>query len=532
MGKLNRKAAHTDLRHRTDATTNFEGGLAFELDNKTRLYTRVVTSLFGENKFYQDAESHNRDLINDIYVVAQTDPEFVLKLAAYARNEMYLRTVPIVLLVHAAGIEECKPYVRKWTPHILRRADEPTEAVAYWLNVVSTKSKIPKQLRLGISDALNNFDEWQMEKYRDERSQVKTSDMLRIVHPEPKDDKQNKLYRYLRYGDMVWDMLPKITAKQAFLTKEEFDDEARRLVREGNIPWEVVVSKFGNNKEVWDSLELPFMAMLRNLRNILEAGSVQEQLAIRKLENPDVVLNSKQLPFRFFSAYRELQYVQGSDKLLDALSKAIEYSADNIPFLSGTTLIACDNSGSMSQLLSRRGSVRYEDVANLFGALAYRFCDKAIVGAFGTDWARVQLNPRDSVFTNMQRIANADTKGIATNGYRILQRMLEQNIRVDRIILLSDMQCYNSRVPFVYRNRSHAPAETQFVDLLQKYRSSINPNTILHSVDLAGYGTAQVPKEDPRTSLIAGWSDRIFQFIHLFEEDDSAVVKAIEDYRR
>ena len=72
------------------------------------------------------------------------------------------------------------------------------------------------------------------------------------------------------------------------------------------------------------------MALLRNLRNILQAdvsaGHV-DHLCIR-LADPDQVAKSKQLPFRFLSAYREMKGVQSlyTAQVLTALETAVKAS--------------------------------------------------------------------------------------------------------------------------------------------------------------------------------------------------------------
>ncbi len=101
------------LASRADATVNHEGGLAFELDPRTRLYTRVASALMAEKKFYESAQQADAALLADVRAVAETDPEFVLRLAAYARQVLNLRSVATVLLVEAAAIPACKPYVRR-----------------------------------------------------------------------------------------------------------------------------------------------------------------------------------------------------------------------------------------------------------------------------------------------------------------------------------------------------------------------------------------------------------------------------------
>jgi len=517
--KFNSPANAGSVKNRKGATRNFEGGVAFELDAKERLYTRVVTSLIGENKFYQSGKEHDQEILGDIQAVAETDPEFILKLAAYARNEMYLRSVPVMLLVEAAAISECKPFIRKWTPRIIKRADEPAEVISCWLSKNGSKAEFPNSLKKGIADALNQFDEYQIEKYNRNLT-IKLKDVLRICHPKPKDKTQEAIFNYLITGNIDSDYMPKTTYKNKFVKLAEFNDEAKEMIKNGSITWEVAIAKFGNKKEVWEALELPFMAMLRNLRNVVQAGADLKP-AIEKLTDRNSVKKSKQFPFRFFSAYRELEITEGAEELLAALSQAIEYSIDNLPMLSGTTLIACDNSGSMTNRLSSRSRVTYMDIANLFGALASDFCEKSIVGAFGTDWARVTLNPRDSIFSKMNKIQNADIKGWSTNAWKVFERIITSQTYVDRVILFSDMQCYDDE--YCYYDRSVA-------EYVAKYRSKINPSLVVYSVDLAGYGTVQLPQDDPKLAKIAGWSDKIFKFIPAFENEKTTAIAAIENY--
>lgn len=544
VSKFNPASRKVSVENRKDAIQNFEGGLAFKLDPKTRLYTRVCTSLFGEDKFYQTGEQHNAEIINDIYEVAKVDPEFILKLAAYARNEMHLRSVPIVLLAEAAAINECKPFVRKWARFILRRADEPLELIAYWTSRHGSigdrgekggEHAFPNCLKKAVADALNKFDEYEIEKYNRENRVVKMRDALRICHPKPKDNVHNALFNYIITGNLSdkEKILPKLIAKEAFLKLTEFNDEAKKLIQDGSITWEVAISKFGNKPEVWDALNLPIMAAVRNLRNIILSGASIENV-IDKLTNPEIIKKSKLLPFRFYAAYLELKKVIGDcwktlsveqvrkiNTAINALETAVKYSVANLPKLYGTTLIACDNSGSMDSSLSRKSIIKYCDIANLFGALATEFCENAIVGVFANIWRVVPLLKSDSIFTKVDTLKKTPV-GYSTYAYRIFEWLLNTKNKVDRIILLSDLQAYHEKS---WRSGAESVAE-QFA----KYRRVVNNDVILYSVDLAGYGTTQVPQDVGKVALISGWSENIFRFMEEFEKGFDVGVKAVEDY--
>jgi hypothetical protein len=70
---------------------------------------------------------------------------------------------------------------------------------------------------------------------------------------------------------------------------------------------------------------------------------------------------SKQLPFRFLAAYRELSNIRSCyvGQLMDALEKAVMISARNIAGFDKSTkvLIACDVSGSMQQAISPKSKL-------------------------------------------------------------------------------------------------------------------------------------------------------------------------------
>ena len=375
MSKFNSASRLASVVNRPDVIKNLAGGVAFEMDAKTRLYKKVCNCLLSDT-YYQKNTETLAGIIRDIKQVAAIDPEFILKLAAYARNEMYLRSIPIVLLGEAAAINECKPFVRKWVPRILKRADEPAELVAYWVSKhgdIGDKGQaggthaFPNSLKKGISDVLNTFGEYHFLKY-DRSKSVKIKDVIRVCRAKPSDVLHDAIFKYMCHDIENDDVMVLHKAHKEFAKIDNFE-EARHLIRAGDMTWEMAVSKFGNKPEVWDELNLPFMAMLRNIRNIINADAKCIGSVIERLKDPNQVLRSKQLPFRFYSAYREMESLIGTNpnisKVLAALSEAISISVQNVPMLEGITLLAADNSGSMSQAVSERSKVSCANIANL-----------------------------------------------------------------------------------------------------------------------------------------------------------------------
>lgn len=277
MTKFNKKkSVEKEIEEHKDLTENKEGGIAFKLDPLTRLYTRVSSCLVSEPKFYKNIIKNEKDevikiennedseILKDIQEVSKKDPEFILKLAKYCRNELYLRSISILLLVEAANIVACKPYVRKYTKHIIKRADELKDALAYQLSRFG--EPVPNSLKKGLADAFEQFDEYELEKYSGGQGRIKFSNVLRMVHPKPKDDARKALYNYLIYPEGHKNAiknrlkhLPIIKAKQELMKCEKLDKKAEKLAKEAHATWEVFISKFGtgsieNKRKVWETM--------------------------------------------------------------------------------------------------------------------------------------------------------------------------------------------------------------------------------------------------------------------------------------
>jgi len=488
MSKFNQKAKtiSSSLSDRADATTNLAGGLAFRTGPEMELYLSACTGLF-EDKSYGNTKTIQHQRLKEL--VSQCDREFVLKLAAFVRNEMNLRSMPIALLGEVAKLPNPKgdSLVRKFTPAILRRADEPAELLSYlWGGSNRTEgkgNKIPMAVRRGICDALENFDEYQLQKWNKSSAGVKLRDVIRVLRPKPSSEERSDLYRRANTGDLA--------------TPET---------------WETYISANGSTGETWDSIapSMGVMALIRNLRNFEQKGAAKAlQIAVDKIRDPETVRNSKQLPFRWYTAWCQVTNSLTKDALLEAL----ELSVVHLPKWRGPTAIFVDLSGSMSTKLSDKSIVSYNDVASLMGAMAcFLTRDDYCVGAFGQSYKTVSLSRRDSIMTNMQKIQKTNV-GHSTEAWKCIQHLIDNKIVMDRVVVLSDMQCYNNTW-----GSSHSLASL-WVD----YKRNVAPNATLYSIDLSGGDTTQFPTDENSVVQVSGWSDKIFQFIESVENSGSAV---------
>ena len=99
--------------------------------------------------------------------------------------------------------------------------------------------------------------------------------------------------------------------------------------------WETQVSSRGNVAEVWQDLldhnKLPFMAMLRNLRNLILAGVSEHHhsMVLDKLTSPGAVAASRQFPFRFFSAFQVMHDLEHPQEVAQRLAQRNNNKSNN-----------------------------------------------------------------------------------------------------------------------------------------------------------------------------------------------------------
>lgn len=499
----------TGLSGRTTKVKNAAGGKAYSLPAKERLVTGVLTSFFKEPKHYDDT---SEELVDAARELIKTEPEFVAKLAVFTRKEFHIRTISQVLAAEVAKGAKGNQIVRKMTRRVIERPDDMTNILAYYFETFGARkgkdgkpdNPVSRSLRRGIADAFHNFEEYHLAKYKSEGGLVKLRDALLISRPKPKNPEQAALWKRLIEGTLK---VP----------------ETR----------ETVLSEQGQSKEVWegfiDSGKLGFMAMLRNIGNFLKnkVDDMHLDKVIARLKNKKQVLDSKQLPFRFFTAYKFItnEYTKHTKykELVAALDSALATSVENMPKLKGTTFMTADESGSMGSKISEKSDVSMKEVGNLMMAIADGFCDKAVVTVFGDSTAEVKLAKDDTILDKMKKICKVgDTVGMSTLMSTSIDFLIEKGIKVDRIIVFSDMQAYDSSCGYAGNVQSDIEAK------LDQYRKNVNPDVWVHSIDLSGQGTAQT--KGPKVNLIAGWSEKVFEFISLSEASGTSLIERIEKY--
>jgi 60 kDa SS-A/Ro ribonucleoprotein len=546
-----------------NTVVNHEGAKAYKLTAPMELYTAVVTASLSDT-FY---EKGNERLERIQKLIAQNDPAFVAKLAVYAREKMYLRSIPLVLTVELAKIHRGDNLVGRLVSRVVQRADEITELLSYYSTVnerpgVKKLAGLSKQVQRGLAHAFNKFDEYQFAKYNSDAA-ITLRDALFLTHPIAKNDVQQAIFNKIVTRSLAtpytWE------TELSALGQQKFENETQKAAA-FQAKWE----------ELIDSGKLGYMALLRNLRNILQANvsAAHIEKVCARLADANEVARSKQFPFRFLSAYRELinetpdtmrvksyamkfghisplssssqvlktaispsgyppsvlATLEGlktgitsgyTPSVLAALEDAIKASVVNMRGFGYTTnvTVACDVSSSMQQPISAKSSILLYDIGLLLGMLLQSKCKNVEAGMFGDRWKTIAM-PSNQVLSNVQEFYRREGEvGYSTNGYLVIQDLLKRQVVKDKVMLFTDVQMWNS-----------TGGKEHIGNLWLEYRKTIAPNAKLYLFDLAGHGTTPLDLAHAHNGvyLIAGWSDKIFDVLTALEDGDDAL-KMIND---
>jgi hypothetical protein len=386
-----------------------EGAPAYRAGPLEQLRRSVLACMLWERTFYEDGVDVGERILQNVIKVSDTE---ACAVATEARDSG-IRHAP--LLVAAAIVKSGRmQQVRSLLADICRRADDPGEflAILRLLNGGELKT-IPRQVKLGLGDAMRGFTEYQIAKYQN-RGDFKPLDVLRLCHPKPTDDYQNDVWNALAGDDL-----------------------------EAPETWEVRFSRLGDDTElgkaiekrgIWVSMlkkrELGALALVRNVRNMLDVG-VDKSLINAALEDLTVEARRKVMPWQWISAAIENPTMEAE---LDAHMLA-SIERDKLP---GSTVILVDVSGSMIGpwgKLSEKSDRDRCDAACGMAIHLRELCLDAQVWAFGSAMnpvpARRGMALRDA-------IKQSPTFNTGTNLGSAVANVPE----ADRLIVLTDEQSH------------------------------------------------------------------------------------------
>ena len=428
-----------------------EGAPAAKIGPEQALRRSVLSCMLWEGEFYEDGvqiAGRIREL------GPQVVAEKVASLAVEARERMKLRHAPLLLVREMARHASHRGLVAETLARVIQRADELAEFVAiYW---AQGRQPLSAQVKKGLAAAFSKFDEYALAKY-DRAGAVRLRDVLFLSHARPVDEAQAAVWKRL--------------AENQLATPDT---------------WEVALSATGRDgeskREAWERLlgerKLGALALLRNLRNMQEAG-VSEELVQSALE---AMKTDRVLPFRFLAAARVAP--QWEQALEGAMFRALEGRSARLP---GHTVLLVDVSGSMEAAISHRSEMRRTDAAYGLAILLREIAEKVTIYTFSND-AKLVASRRGMALRDA--LDRSQPHGGTYLGKAIAQ--IEKDCRhvYDRMVVITDEQSHD-QVP--------APLGRGYVINVASNRNGVGYGEWMH---------------------IDGWSEAVVEFVAELELSD------------
>jgi 60 kDa SS-A/Ro ribonucleoprotein len=397
VAKLNRSPLKYGA---TTSVKTHEGGPAVTLSPLQELRRALLATMLWENTFYESGKSIAQRITELVTKVPVAD---VLKLAVEARTKYKLRHAPLWLLngiLRAGGIKG--KAVGGAIADVIQRPDEMTELLAmYW---EGGKRPLAKQLKRGLAIAFGKFSAYQLAKYNRNEA-IKLRDVMFLCHPKPKNEQQAAEWKQLVDGT-----LPSPETWENKLSRGEDKGESFALLLREK--------------------KLGYMALLKNLRNMVETGVDRELIKQRLLEGAPT---SKALPFRFLTAAK---YAPSLESTLD---EAMELALSGFEKLEGTTAILVDVSGSMGDKVSDKSELTRAEAGCALANLL-RFASKDCrIFSFSDKVVEVPVRKGKAL---QEVIMKSQHMGGTYTGNAITA--VNQAMKYDRIVVITDEQSHDS----------------------------------------------------------------------------------------
>lgn len=543
MAKFNEKKVGTHL----PTETNLMGEKAYKLDPREELVSTVLTTFL--QKSYYEKEKEIVERIKKSAVAC--DPLFVAKTAMYARTEANMRTVSHLLAAELAPRISGEEWAKRFYTKILVRPDDMSEILSYYKNVMKQKA-VPNAMRKGFKSKLENLDPYLIDKYKMPGRAISLIDLVNLFRPKS-TQKNAEAFKLLMTKDgkgidklYSSKILEKEMSKAGTVSKEKVQ-EAKK---------EAIEAVLDNDKG------MPIFNLLRNLRNIVLNAPDSIDEAIRQLTTPETIYKSRLLPFRFLSAYIEIDNLKTTSvveksaiifedeiktrkvnttelaaikaKLLPAIEKAIELSCANIPELEGRTAVLIDHSGSMrgdgggSSLVSVLSKTTVVDIADVFAAMMISKQPNVYVGLFGDKLLPFKVNRDEGILQTTRRMfAEGRSCGGATEQgvYTFFREIIRDKKAIDNIIVFSDMVIGERNSWYgLHGSGDHSGSfQKLFADFRKMY-----PHTKVISVDIHQTSGTTVFNKNLNVTQVAGWSEKIFDVISSGTAGYKAIIEEIE----
>ena len=539
MSKLSKAVSEMNQINslRLDETVkNFMGGDSYVINPLDTLKMITASSIFGEPSYYRDGKRSGRycvdTLVRDYSVLPKEyeglntetimeqaidkalDYDFnaTLEWAVNLRHDYFMRLNPQVIMVRAAIHPKRKEFSSEYpgkfdeiNQKVMSRADEPMSQMSYYLyKNKGKKNNIPSILKRSWNKRVSGINKYQMAKYKNH--EIGMVNAVRLCHA---------------HSNVIDELMQTGTVK----------------VEENDKTWENLRSAGKSWKEIFNTVNMGHMALLRNIRGVFSEVEDIEFCKKYMQKIKDTVVGSKQFPFRYYSALQAVKASSCNHKpiIIDSLEECMDIALANYPKLKGKTMCLSDNSGSAwGAFNSEYGSVTVANIDNLSSVITAACSDEGYVGKFGDKLIVSPISKRAGILNQAEAISTngASDVGGGTEGgiWEFFKNAIEKREHWDNIFIYSDQQAghgglYGTSAQKVAYGKAGYECRYGYINvfkLIQEYRKKVNPRVNVFSVQTAGYNNVVIPEYAYRTNIMYGWTgnEAVFAKVMIDQWDD------------
>lgn len=492
----------------------------------------------------ENTEAYMSKIVNN---ALDEDFEGTVNFINTLRNDYMMRLNPQILLVSAL-LHKKRQQFNKSNPGAMRKAISdagvlPTDWCKQFELLKLSGQTPPSIWKREISKKLEQISRYHalkyinggktgknINKFDSSKALASLVDLVRITHPKGQE------------GSVVQEIV-----KTGKVTSTKDTEETWERLRSDKKSWSQIVSQ----------IRIPHMALLRNLRNIVQEYSQSNEdksSEISRIGNQLVagVEGGKQFPFRYFSAYKAMKDetsekigfpTRGSRRKVfkgygkdnqsmdthivkdtvmnpryveiieEALEKCLRKSLNTIPRLKGRVDSLTDNSGSAhGAFVSEYGSMKISEISNLSAILtAMRATKGGSVWVFGDTLKEFCVDPKGSILEQLNQVNTIGQRiggGSETGIWLFWEKMLNKKKHLDNVFIYSDQQA----------GYGGLYAESKNLERMRKFECVMNDNkTKLYNgtlyVDVlylvTQYRTIVNPKMNMFSVQVAGYDNTV-----------------------
>lgn len=506
---------------------NRGGGIGFTFESAHQLAQLAMTGCFN-NTFYTDGVDQMDRVLS---LAKECEPEYVAKLAIYARKKGMMKDMPCFLTAYLATISP--ELLAKVFPVVINNGKMLRNFVGLMRSGVLGRKSLGTAPQRLVQNWFDSRTEDQVLR-NSVGNDPSLADVIKLARPRPTfkgtvTKERVALYRYFISKDFELSDLPE--ALQLYLDFKKDQSGWEKDIP--GVPFEMLVGesltpsqwKLLAEQATWNQTRQALNTF--NRHDVLkDAGMVK--LIANKLRDPEEVKKSGAFPYQLFSTFKNIDPAIPAE-IAKAIEDAMEIATVNIPVLPGAVYVCPDVSGSMSHSVTGRkvgkngrpippSKVRCVDVGALVAASMLRINPHTEVIPFEQDIVKgVKIDPKKSILENAQVLASVGGGGTACSAP--MKFLNGRKAPISSVLFISDYESWKDNEVSGYgwgnTRRESLPALTAEWNKAKERC----PEAKMTCIDITPHeGTQAQDRAD--TLNVGGFSDEVFTVMANFVAGD------------